>query len=277
MGRTTQTTTAADGRTLCFAEWGDLDGRPVFSLHGTPGCRLLGARRVEHGLESLMRSLGIRLITYDRPGWGGSDRHRGRMVADCVPDVEAIADATGIERFAIEGSSSGAHHALAVAALLPDRVLRTACVAPMAPYEKLGHEEWSLGQDDEVREYVSWCLEGEDRMLAEFAREDARMREAATRDDPECADVFEQTRNGIWGWVDDETSAFKPWGFNPACPVVVWYNLTDPVLPGQHAEWYARTVPGANLVTTTSLGHGGRGDPKPDWVRLYSWLSEAKS
>jgi pimeloyl-ACP methyl ester carboxylesterase len=280
LGRTSQIVTAPDGRTLCFAEWGLPDGQVVLSLHGTPGCRLLGSRRIDNDFDDLMRSLGIRLITYDRPGYGRSDRLPGRCVADCVQDVAAVADALGADRFAIEGSSSGAHHALAAAALLPTRVLRVACVAPMAPYDRLGHEEWSKGQDDEVRGYVAACLEGENRMVVEFTDEDATMREAAAVDDPRCMEVFEQTRYGVWGWVDDELAAFKPWGFDPAdiaVPTTMWHDPNDPVLPPQHARWLGRTVPGAAVVTTDALGHGSAGDPTPDWVRLYTWLIEAGS
>ncbi|MDQ2943507.1 MAG: alpha/beta hydrolase, partial [Candidatus Dormibacteraeota bacterium] len=268
-------TSAADGRALCFATWGEPDGRPVFHLHGTPGCRLLGARRIEHGLEELLRSTGVRLITYDRPGWGGSDRHAGRRVVDCAKDVAAIADSLGLERFAVEGGSSGAPHALAAAALLPDRVFRVACVAPMAPYDRLGHQEWSRGQSDGVQQYVAWCLEGKDRMAYEFSREDAEMRASASPEDPKQAEVFEQTRHGIWGWVDDEIAAFQPWGFDPAAvavPARVWHDPDDPVLPSQHAAWLGQAIPGAEVVVTRALGHGSKGDPRPDWDRLYSWL-----
>jgi pimeloyl-ACP methyl ester carboxylesterase len=98
----TQTVTASDGRTLTFAEWGELDGFPVFLLHGTPGSRWL-----RHYDESAYTEVGARVITYDRPGYGGSDRDRGRRVVDCVADVATIADKLGVERFAVIGGSGG--------------------------------------------------------------------------------------------------------------------------------------------------------------------------
>jgi pimeloyl-ACP methyl ester carboxylesterase len=223
----------------------------------------------------LIRSLGVRLITYDRPGYGGSSRQRGRSPADTAADVETIANRLGIDRFAVEGSSSGSAHALATAALLEGRVLRLACVAPMAPYDELGRREWSKGQDPEVVEYVGWCLEGEDRMAVEFAREDANLREAADADDPSQRADFEQTRHGIWGWVDDELAVFGPWGFdvsNIDAATAIWYDPDETVLPRQHAEWLASKIPGATLVTTAALGHRADGDPRPDWDRLFSWL-----
>jgi pimeloyl-ACP methyl ester carboxylesterase len=77
-----QTVSAADGRTLTIAEWGNPDGFPVFLLHGTPGSRFAGQADA-----SAYASVGAWVITYDRPGYGGSDRFRGRRVVDSVADV----------------------------------------------------------------------------------------------------------------------------------------------------------------------------------------------
>ena len=158
-----QTAHAPDGSELCSAEWGDPDGVPVFSMHGTPGRRLLDARRIQLGFEPLVTELGVRLVTYDGPGCGRSDRQRGRTVAATANDVAAIADQLELERFAVGGGSSGSAQALAVAALLPERVVRLACVAPMAPYDELGSAEWSRDQLKGVRDSVEACLQGEDR------------------------------------------------------------------------------------------------------------------
>lgn len=271
-----QTVGAADGRILCFAEWGDFTGVPVLSMHGTPGCRLLGSRKVECGLEDLLRSLGIRLVTYDRPGYGRSGRQHGRVVADTAADVAMIADALGIDEFSVQGGSSGAAHALAIAALLGSRVRRVVCEAPMAPYEALGAEEWSRDQAAGVRSYVAACLEGEERLTAEVAAEDVELRARASTDEPTEAEVFEQTRDGLGGWIDDELAVLQAWGFEPAAiaaPTRVYYNPNDLVLPPQHAEWLARTIPNASLAVTTVLGHGAEGDPREDWSQLYSWLA----
>ena len=121
---------AADGRTLTIAECGDPDGFPVFFLHGTPGSRFAG-----QGFASAYADVGARVVTYDRPGYGGSDRLRGRRVVDCVADVSSIADSLGLERFAVTGVSFGGPHSLAVAARLPERVTRAACVVGVAPFD----------------------------------------------------------------------------------------------------------------------------------------------
>src|SRR5437879_8015801 len=81
MSENLRTVPAADGRTLAYAVWGDPDGHPIFSLHGTPGSRLN-----RHPDDSKVAAVGARVITYDRPGYGASSRHHGRAVVDCVAD-----------------------------------------------------------------------------------------------------------------------------------------------------------------------------------------------
>ncbi|HKH88447.1 MAG TPA: alpha/beta hydrolase, partial [Acidimicrobiales bacterium] len=258
MDRSAQQTQASDGRTLVFAEWGDPDGRPVFALHGTPGCRL-----DRHPNQDLVRSTGARVITYDRAGYGGSDRHRGRVVVDCVGDVVAIADALGLDDFAVEGGSGGGPHALAVAASLGDRVTRAICNVGVAPYEALG-ADWVTGMDPENVKEFGWALEGEDRLVQQLRSEDARIREVAAVDPSAILDQFdlpssdkavlaredfaqvlresiaEQTRNGVWGWVDDDLAFTWPWGFDPATitvPTQVWYGSSDVLVPSAHGQW----------------------------------------
>src|SRR3954447_785740 len=103
-----------DGRTLELHELGDRDGFPVLAHHGTPGSGTLYER---------WGTPGVRLVAYDRAGYGGSTRNPGRSVADVVGDVHAIADALGFERFATWGLSGGGPHALACAALCDERLV----------------------------------------------------------------------------------------------------------------------------------------------------------
>ncbi len=110
-----------DGRHLSTQTYGDPDGKPVFLLHGTPGSRL-----GPHPRGTVLHRLGVRLIAFDRPGYGDSDRFQGRRVADAATDVLAIADAFGLDKFAVVGRSGGGPHALACAALLPDRLTKVA-------------------------------------------------------------------------------------------------------------------------------------------------------
>ncbi|MGH3250352.1 MAG: alpha/beta fold hydrolase, partial [Trebonia sp.] len=123
----------SDGRRLATAVYGDPEGRPVFLLHGTPGSRIGPRPR-----SAILHRLGVRLICFDRPGYGESDRLPGRRVADAAADVSAIADALGLAKFAVVGRSGGGPHALACAALLPERLTKAAVLVGIAPREATG-------------------------------------------------------------------------------------------------------------------------------------------
>lgn len=109
------------------------DRTPVLYAHGTPMSRL--ARYPD---ENLFTELGIRLITYDRPGFGNSTPNPDRRVVDAAEDIAAIADALGLSRFPLFGVSGGGPHALAFAARHPDRVSRVATLASPAPCDAAG-------------------------------------------------------------------------------------------------------------------------------------------
>jgi len=108
--------TLADGRELAYEVWGDPAGRPVFFQHGTGDSRL-----ARHPDDTLTASLGVRLVTADRPGVGRSTPLPGRTLLDWVPDASAVVDALGIDTFAVAGWSGGGPHALAIAHELPAR------------------------------------------------------------------------------------------------------------------------------------------------------------
>ena len=148
-----------DGRELAFAVWGDPSGFPVLSLHGTPGSRLERWPR-----DELYQELEICLVTHDRAGYGRSTRRRGRTIADEVDDVVTLADQLGFDLFGVTGGSGGGAHALACAALLPDRVVRAICLVGVAPIGASGLEEdaWVAGMDPENVKEFRWAMAGEE-------------------------------------------------------------------------------------------------------------------
>ena len=289
----TQTVAATDGRTLTIAEWGEPDGFPVFLLHGTPGSRFVGQADAR-----TYASVGARVITYDRPGYGGSDRFRGRQVVDSVADVSAIADSLGIDRFAVSGGSWGGPHCLAVAARLPERVTRAACAAGVAPFDMPGFE-WFADMDAVNIDELGWALEGEDVLAREIERTAAGMLKRV-EDDPSKvisdevqlseADravmasperheairkgINEAFRHGVWGYVDDIFCLIQPWGFDVTeirVPTRILYGLTDVLVPRQHGEWLAHNVPNAEAVIDEQGGHM----PDPNLVtERFSWLAK---
>jgi pimeloyl-ACP methyl ester carboxylesterase len=227
----TRTAVAPDGREVCYAVWGDRAGFPIMSLHGTPGCRL---NRWPD--EEVYRGLDVCLVTHDRAGYGRSTRRRGRSVAAEADDVALIADELGFDRFAVTGGSGGGPHALACAALLPDRVVRAVCVVGVAPLGTPGLERdvWLEGQDPENVKEFEWAEAGEDVLTDELERLQATILERVAADPstvlgdfelsesdraqltrPEVMEVIraataEQAVNGVWGWVGDPRAGARP-------------------------------------------------------------------
>jgi pimeloyl-ACP methyl ester carboxylesterase len=267
--RLAQIARTGDGRVLMFAEYGRADGLPVLTFHGTPQCRL----RVERTV-GVISDLGVRLISYDRPGCGGSDRMAGRRVVDSALDAQAVLDAVGVERVAVHGGSGGTPPAMAFAALNPERVTRLALQAPIAPRQRLGHDAWSHGQDAETLSYMAHCLQGEgDAATVIGAEVDALV----DPDNPDTDQYAEAVRQGPWGAVDDELAQLGDWGFEPdaiVAPTVIFYDPDETVLPPQHPRWLAEHIPNSTLVVTHTLGHrASDDDPIPDLKRMYGWLT----
>jgi pimeloyl-ACP methyl ester carboxylesterase len=231
-------------------------------------------RRVE---EAIRR--GLRHVSYARPGYVGSDRLAGRSIADCVGDVASIADQLGASRFYTVGTSGGAPHALACAALLPDRVLAAASIAGCAPWpaENL---DWAAGMGASNIEEQSLAIEGEDALLPWLQREARDMRESGPEDlegvlgdlaseaDRRvlteelaafiCSSLRESVRTGVWGWLDDDLAFVKEWGFDSRAirvPLSIWHGARDRFVPSTHGAWLAQKIPDARWHLLPDRGH----------------------
>jgi pimeloyl-ACP methyl ester carboxylesterase len=297
VGERLRTLQTPDGRTLAYAIWGDPDGFPILSLHGTPGCRFNRWPK-----EEVYAELGVCWVTHDRAGYGRSDRHHGRNVADEAPDVAALADELGVDRFGVTGGSGGGPHVLACAALLPDRVVRAICVVGVAPLGAPGLErdDWLAGMDPENVKEVEWAEAGEEVLTRELEAEHTRIEERVAADPttvlegfelsdsdreqlarPEAMQVIreaasEEAVNGVGGWVDDDLAFLQPWGFDVgevAVPVLIKYGLTDVLVPPAHGEWLAANVPGCIVNTDDTAGHLGT-NPEEEIAAAVRWLSK---
>lgn len=264
----------ADGRHLMVERQGDPHGRPVFLLHGTPGSRLGPAPR---GMVLYQRK--TQLIAYDRPGYGGSDRLAGRRVVDVVEDIRAIADSLGLDRFAVVGRSGGAPHALACAAMMPDRVTRTAALVGLAPWDAVGLD-WFEGMAASNVLAYSTAAADPDGLAESFISRSAEIRQDPIRllDDLRreltdsdrvvvndagirtllLANYREGLRTSAYGWIDDAIAFSRPWGFDPADitgPVMLWHGEKDVFTPVGHSRWLAGQIPGATAVLEPAAAH----------------------
>jgi pimeloyl-ACP methyl ester carboxylesterase len=272
---TTRLVKAADGRAIAAESWGDPDGVPVFLLHGTPGSRLGQAPR-----SAVLNWLGIHLITFDRPGYGDSDRRPGRRIADAAEDVAAVADDLGLTRFAVVGRSGGAPHALACAALLPDRVTRAASLISLAPRDAQGLDWYAGMAESNVRTYTADDKRGSSgiaatlqvrsrdirtdpsRLIAELRRE---LTESDRRivADPRLRQMLELNfsealRHDAGGWIDDALAFRRQWGFDPADirrPVLLWHGQDDTFSPVEHTRWLADRIPDSRMVLEPGAAH----------------------
>jgi pimeloyl-ACP methyl ester carboxylesterase len=259
-------------------------------MHGTPGGRITYWKD-----PSIDARHGIRRITYDRPGYGESTRFKGRSVADVIPDVEAITGALDIDRFVVTGGSGGGPHCLAVAALMPGRVIRCLAVVSIAPYPADGLD-WFAGQTQGNVDEFTAALEGEAPMreIAERERKTTLDRLAEGRPDflgdtYEMSDadkammlkhlsrVADQFNNGLApgadGWVDDMLAFVKPWGFEVesiTVPTAVKYGRTDNLVPPGHGDWLAAHIPNAIVSASDESGHMGSDE---DVEIDYRWLA----
>jgi pimeloyl-ACP methyl ester carboxylesterase len=218
-------------------------------------------------------------VLYSRPGYGDSDRHEGRSVADCVPDVVAVTAALGIDRFHAVGWSGGGPHALACAALLPGRVISAATIGGVAPWEAEGLD-WLAGMGPENLEELGAAAAGPAEIQAYLEGQEPELKEISgselvgalggllTETDKRvltgelgdflAAGTREALRNGIWGWLDDDLAFVRPWGFDVGeieVPVTIWQGREDRFVPFSHGEWLAAHVQGATARLLPEEGH----------------------
>jgi len=265
-----------DGRTLRVHDSGAGGNNPALALiwhHGSPQTGAL-----LEPLATAAAERSIRLLSYGRPNYGGSSPLPGRNVASAAWDVASIVDALGIEQFAVMGASGGGPHALACAALLPDRVLAVALLACIAP------------SDAEGLDFLAGMASDGSSLRAAMNGRPAREYHEQTQDfDPESfgerdyaaleggwsslgADVGLAAADGADGLIDDDLAFVKPWGFDVAgigVPVLVVQGGEDRVVPPAHADWLARRIAGSELVSRPLDGHISVLDACPaamDWI-----------
>lgn len=253
-----------DGRTLHAYDTGG-DGAPVVWHHGTPN---LGAP--PRPLFALADELGLRWVSFDRPGYGGSTAHPGRTIGSVAADTAALADELSLDRFAVMGHSGGGPHALACAAAHPDRVTAAVSIAGLAPLDAAGLD-WFDG----------FGASGAASLRAAQGGRVAKQRyEIEHPDAPlDFTDGDGSALSGPWGWlgevaqaasaqvdeqglivglIDDDLAYVAPWGVDLdaiLAPVLLVHGGADRAVPASHSAWLATRIGGSELWSQPGESH----------------------
>jgi pimeloyl-ACP methyl ester carboxylesterase len=274
MSLTERTIPLADGRTVDVL-LGEAPSRRAFvSHHGTPS-----DATIWNGWESVAREHGTRLVALTRPGYAGSTRQPGRSVSSIASDVIAVLDALGLDDFVTIGWSGGGPHALACAALIPERCRAVAVLAGVAPFdapalawfdgmarENIAELGAAAQGEGAIREWLTLnadVLRSADAhelapLLGDLASEVDRAALAAGFAQTLAGAIRRALAPGFDGWIDDDLAMLKPWGFGVesiVAPVTVWQGDADLMVPDAHGRWLAGNVPGAVLRLVAGHGH----------------------
>lgn len=261
-----------DGRTLGYAEHGDLSGKPIILFHGTPGSRLF-----RHPDESIASSLGARIITVDRPGFGLSDFKGDRRLLDWPDDVLQLADALGVDRFAVLGYSGGGPYAAACAFMMPSRLTAIALVSSMAPLDIPNATDGMMLRlqllFDRARE--SEIIAALFLRLAALFYNHAPERLFGLHADVSpgsgnpvidwsgiramlVEDLGEALRNGTMGAALELNLLSLPWGFeleNIRTHTYLWHGEADSNVPVVMGKYLAKAIPNCDAVFVPGQGH----------------------
>jgi pimeloyl-ACP methyl ester carboxylesterase len=263
-----------DGRALEAIEEGEPAGTLLVLHHGSPGAAV-----PFEPFDEAAAARGIHLVTYSRPGFGGSTRHAGRRVSDAAGDAAAVADHLGADRFLTMGWSGGGPHALACAASLPERVAAAATIAGVAPYDAEGLN-WTagMGEDNQV-EYptaardpdalLRWMAPHVEALATATPEGVVRDIRSVISEVDESAisgalgELFAESFHraffeGLWGWYDDDLAFVRPWGFDISSirvPVSIWQGSHDLMVPFAHGEWLVEHIPTARPRLRPEHGH----------------------
>ncbi|MGX1856366.1 alpha/beta fold hydrolase [Dietzia sp. NPDC055340] len=264
-------------RSVAIHECGDPSGTPLIHFHGTPGSRL----EADFGHEIAARA-GVRVIGFDRPGYGASDAAPISAVG-IAHEAESIADHLGLERFAVSAWSGGTAFALATAAVLPERVSRVGIAGGLAPFDRMPDARDSLSpndlealaqlpadparaaglfrtgnadtlgamlsvRDDEAAPWIDWMFASSDTEVV--ARPEARRALAVN--------FREALRQGTDAIAWDNVAFVGPWGVqveDVVAPVLLWYGDRDEIAPPVNGQWLAEHLAHAHLTVYPGEGH----------------------
>lgn len=261
-----------DGHLVGYAEYGDLQGKPVLHFHGLPSSRLELHRSA---IEQIAERLHARVIVVERPGIGLSDYYPYTIVS--WPNiVTEFADALHLERFAVMGLSSGGKYAAACAWKIPDRLTAAGILNGSCPFDLPGAKETLSKEDRQVyhlADKVPWRF---GLVLGKVARDirkdptsffslftevsepDRRALELADVKESFEEMVTEAFHQGTRGVALDWKLESRSWGFSLEeirMPVTIWHGEMDTIVPVEQAHILKKFIPTTHVTFFPDEGH----------------------
>lgn len=264
----------SDGRSIGFRCLGDSRGEPLFFFHGTPGSRLVFAET-----DAIAQLPGYRLIVPERPGYGISDPHPGRVLLDWAGDIAELADAMGFHKFAVAGVSGGGPHALACGYRLADRVTMVLVLSSPSPCNFRGVTRGMsvanrlgliLGRyapglvGRMIRANVDAFAKDPEGFVnaitGQMAPSDRELLAGGPCREGLMRDLREAYRQGGEAHARDAALAMTSgdWGFDLrkiAVPVHLWHGEEDTLVSMQMARHLASEIPGCTAHFVPGAGH----------------------
>jgi pimeloyl-ACP methyl ester carboxylesterase len=261
----------------------------VVLCHSGPGAGIFDPDPV----ETLARN--VRLLSVDRPGYGGSHPVAAgawATVASAADDLAAVLDGIHLERVGVVGWSAGGRVALALAARRPDLVDRVVILATPAPDDEvpwIGDEQRDelerlrkLAPDEAQAELCrrlrAVVPEDPDSpealwLLGAGAADEAALRQEGvrTRLGEMLRAAFVQGPRGLA--ADIAGFCLQPWGFEPEAvqaKTLLLYGSRDPLAGPKHGRWWQSRLPDARLEVVPGAGHLLI---VPTWARALSHLA----
>ncbi len=266
--RTNQQIKLRDGRSLGYAEFGNLDGKPVFYFHGFPSSRIDWPL---FDTDAVASRLNARIIAADRPGYGLSDFRHGRQILDWPDDVIELADTLRVGRFAVLGISGGAPYALACAYRIPERLTTTAIVSGMGPSGAPGAKDGTAmllpGKTALMRKALLMLMamgfrRNPDRFLSQM-KDTVAEPDKLLLAQPEVVQAFiysvrEAFRSGTRGASWDAVLYQRPWGYklqDISMQIHLWHGELDTQVPISVGQYVASTIQNCQAKLLTDEGH----------------------
>ncbi|MFN3512836.1 MAG: alpha/beta fold hydrolase [Phenylobacterium sp.] len=258
-----------DGRRLAYRDYGTPAGRPVLWFHEGLGSSLLPPEA-----PALARSLGLRIVAAERPGFGQSDAHPGYGFEAVAEDMTILCDRLGLSEVRLAAVLSGAPSALHTAAKLGARARALHLYSGRAPRPTSAGFRNPLTLFRERIENNPWVVEtffgvlrlrlspGLAARLVRRSIAHAPADQAFVAERPEVTDFIaasaaEALARSVRGPADEIRAFRRADGSHPphlSAPVVVWHGEEDVFSPLPQLQAYLGALP-YELRLLPGVGH----------------------